>query len=138
MEVSLQWLGEMQFKGYPPSGAELVFDAHPEHGGEGKGPQPLETLLMALAACTAMDVISILHKKRQQVSDYRVVVHGTRPAEGVWPRPFTEIKIVHIVSGENLDPEAVARAVQLSDEKYCSVTATLRACPKIEMTWQVN
>lgn len=138
MEVSLEWIGKMQFKGSPPSGMELIFDAHPEHGGEGKGPQPLETLLMALAACTAMDVISILQKKRQKVLSYRVEVHGTRPAEGVWPRPFTAIKVVHRISGDDLDPEAVARAVQLSDEKYCSVIATLRACPKVEVVWQVN
>ena len=98
----------------------------------------METLLCALAACTAMDVISILLKKRQKVTGYRVEIEGTRPPAGEWPRPFKEFTIRHFVSGDNVDEAAVARAVELSERKYCSVAATLREKPEIKNVWQVN
>lgn len=98
----------------------------------------MEALLCALAACTAMDVISILQKKRQKVTSYRVEVSGDRPPTGEWPRPFKRMQIKHILKGENIDPAAVARAVQLSDEKYCSVTQTLRTKPEITNAWEVS
>jgi putative redox protein len=135
MTVGVQWKGGLSFDSEVPSGGKLAFDASPSSGGE--GPTPMEVLLCAVAACSAMDVVSILEKKRQTVASYRVEVAGERPPEGVWPRPFTSIKVTHILSGEGLDPVAVARAVSLSDEKYCSVTATLRTTPEIVSEWKI-
>jgi putative redox protein len=136
--VQVDWKGDMVFEATPPSGRVLVFDAYPEDGLETRGPTPIEAFLSSLAACTAMDVISILKKKRQEVASYRVEIEGDREPPGTWPRPFRSITVRHIVSGPNLDPVAVSRAVELSDEKYCSVSATLREGPQIQTEWRVE
>ena len=86
-------------------------------------PSPVEMLLVSLAGCTAMDVISILRKKRQRVTGYDVEVHGERRAEH--PRGFTRIEVVHRFRGHDLSPEAIAHAIDLSHTKYCSVQASL-------------
>lgn len=109
-----------------------------EDGEEPAGPGPMETLLCALAACTAMDVISILKKKRQKVTAYRVEVSGERPPSGQWPRPFLSFGIHHVLEGEGLDPAAIERAIELSHTKYCSVSQTLQLNPEIKNTWQAN
>lgn len=113
-------------------------DTHPDYGGESLGPTPLEAFQAALAACTAIDVISILQKKKQKVRGYRIEVTGERPPEGEYPRPFLSMTVTHILVGQNIDPAAVARAVALSDEKYCSVSATLRQKPEIRSEWRVE
>ena len=115
-----------------------MLDAHPESGGQNLGPTPVEALLGSAAACSAMDVISILEKKKQVVTSYRVEVDGVRGEPGVYPRPFQSITIKHIVKGENLDPMAVARAVELSDGKYCTVVTTLRATPEVRSEWEIE
>jgi len=137
--VTVTWKGGMAFEGVGPSGQASQFDAYPDAGGEGAAPTPLEGFLAALGACGAMDVISILQKKRQVVTSYRIEVEGDRsPAGSPFPRPYTAIRVRHILVGENLDGEAVARAVELSDEKYCSVVATLRQSPPITSEWVVE
>lgn len=138
MHANLVWKGKSQFLATPPSGNSITFDTHPDHGGENAGPSPLETMLCTLAACTAMDVISILQKKRQAVHNYRIEITGDREPEGTWPRPFTKITVKHIFEGENLDEGAIKRAIELSDEKYCSVSATLRESPEIVSEWQIS
>lgn len=136
--VTVHWKGEMEFEADPPTGVKFTMDAHPEHGGHGKGPTPVETLLAAIASCSAMDVISILEKKRQVVTEYRIEVDGDRPPPGTFPRPFSEIRVNHILVGANLDPLAVAKAVELSDEKYCTVITTLRAAPRVKSEWHIE
>ncbi|MBL8087131.1 MAG: OsmC family protein [Chthonomonas sp.] len=136
--VNVEWKGQMAFEANPPSGNRFVMDAYPEAGGANRGPTPLEALLSSIAACSAMDVISILEKKKQVVTSYRVEVDGERSApEGAYPRPYTSITVRHIVAGDNLDPAAVERAVQLSDEKYCTVVSTLRAAPEVKSVWEI-
>lgn len=129
--MNVEWKGGMAFQADPPSGLRFTMDSHPDHGGQGLGPSPMETLLGSIAACSAMDVVSILEKKRQKVTAYRIEVLGSRPPEGEFPRGFLEIEVVHHVSGEDLDPAAVERAIELSETKYCSVLATLKGSPKI-------
>ncbi|MFN3684867.1 MAG: OsmC family protein [Fimbriimonadaceae bacterium] len=136
--VRVDWKGNMAFEATPPSGVKFVMDAYPESGGSNLGPTPLEAMLSSLAACSAMDVISILRKKKQNVTSYRVEVEGERGPEGQYPRPYLSLTVRHIVKGENLDPAAVARAVELSDTKYCTVISTLRAAPKVESVWQIE
>jgi putative redox protein len=138
MKLDVEWKGGMTFQAGAPSGAPFTMDSHPDHGGSGLGPTPMEALLGSLAACMAMDVLAILEKKRQRVTAYRVEAKGARPPEGEFPRGFTSIEIDHYVSGENLDPAAVARAVELSESKYCSVMATLRGAPKITSRYTVT
>jgi putative redox protein len=136
--VTVNWKGKMVFEADPPTGNKFTMDAHPESGGENHGPTPVETLLGAVAACGAMDVIAILEKKRQKVDSYRIEVDGTRPPQGEYPRPFLTMSVKHVVRGENIDPAALKRAVELSDEKYCSVLATLRSSPKITSEWEIE
>lgn len=127
----------MAFDSVGPSGMKWTMDAYPEPGGVQLGPTPVEALVGSLAACTAMDVVSILKKKRQEVESYRLEVEYTRGPEGEWPRPILQATVRHIVKG-NVDREALARAIELSDEKYCTVAATLRSGPKIVSEWSVE
>src|ERR1041385_613494 len=96
---------------------------------------PMELLLLALGGCTGVDVISILRKKRQQISDYRIEVSGERRAEH--PKAFTRLFVKHIVSGRAISREAVERAIELSDQKYCSVAATLRGTAQIITSYEI-
>ncbi|MBS1717502.1 MAG: OsmC family protein [Armatimonadetes bacterium] len=136
--VTVQWKGGMAFEAVPPSGNSIIMDSHPDFGGTNLGPSPMETLLAAVGACSAMDVVSILKKKQQEFSDYRIEVVGHRAPEGEYPRPYLKIEIKHIVKGKKLDHAAVARSVQLSDEKYCSVVATLRAAPEVTSSFTIE
>jgi putative redox protein len=136
--VKVEWRGGMAFEADPPSGVKFMMDANPEFGGQNLGPSPLEAFIAAGAACSGIDVISVLEKKRQKVTSYRVEVDGERTEEGVYPRPYIKLTFRHIVEGEGLDPAAVEHAVKLSDEKYCSVIATLRAAPEITSVFEVR
>jgi putative redox protein len=126
--IRLEDLAGMDFLAHAPSGHELILDADPGAGGHERGVRPKELLLVALAGCTGMDVIAILRKKRQRVTDYRVRVVATQRADH--PHVYTQIVVQHIVSGPALEADAVARAVELSVTRYCAVHAMLRAaCP---------
>jgi putative redox protein len=120
--ATITWLGGMTFDA-ESRGHHLMTDTS---GGEGndRGPTPTELVLMGLAGCTAMDVVSILKKKRQPVTG--VVVRADGEEAGDYPHRFTRITVTYEVSGEGVDRAAVERAVALSEEKYCSVAATLR------------
>ncbi len=136
--ISVVWKGSRVFDAAPPSGNHFVMDAYPESGGQNLGPTPMEAFVAAGAACSAMDVLQILEKKRQKVTSYRVEVEGDRSEEGVYPRPYTNLVFRHFVEGENLDEGAVEQAVRLSDEKYCSVIATLRAAPTVTSIYEIK
>jgi putative redox protein len=136
--VTLRWKDGVAFEAEVPTGASFVIDSHPDHGGQGLGPTPLEAFLSALGACSAIDVLDILHKKRQKVTTYRIEVDGDRPPPGEYPRAFSALRIRHILSGENLDPAAIARAVELSDTKYCTVITTLRSAPTVTSEWAIE
>jgi putative redox protein len=110
-----------------PSNYSLTIDTKSERR---SAPTPMELLLVSVAACTAADVVSILEKKRQIVTDYRVEITGERREEH--PRAFTKMRVHHIVYGRDVSEQAVARAIELSDTKYCSVSATVR--PTVEIT----
>lgn len=135
--ITVAWNSEMKFDVSTPTGHMVRLDAYPPEGEPSTGPTPVEMLLASMAACSGMDVISILAKKRQKVTSYRVEVDGVRGPEGEYPRPFVKMTVRHIVDGENLDPVAVARAVELSDQKYCTVMTTLRAAPEIVSEWVI-
>jgi putative redox protein len=128
--VQLDWKEGLLFEALHPSGAVIAYDARDNGTGGVIGPTPLETLLSSIAACMAMDVISILQKKRQEVKSYRIRVEAERDEQGDYPRPYTAITLIHELKGE-IDPEAAKRAVQLSEDKYCSVLATLKFSPPV-------
>ncbi len=137
-ETTIEWKGGMVFEATPPSGNKLVMDISLEEGGTNSGPSPVEALLSAIAACSAVDVVMILQKKKQILTSYRVEIDGERGPTGVYPRPFVSITVKHVVQGENLDPAAVARAVSLSDEKYCTVLSTIRSAPSVTSDWVIE
>lgn len=130
MEARTTWKHGLSFEGWASSGYTVNLGGAPEVGGENDGFRPMELLLVGLAGCMAMDVISILEKKRQQVTGFEVKAHAERSTEH--PRVFTEILLEYIVTGHNIDPEAVKRAVELSETKYCSAQAMLGKTANIQ------
>ena len=124
--------GEGFFIGVTPSGHAQVIETDT---GRATAATPMELLLIALGGCTAVDVESILKKKRERVSDYRVEVRGFRRDEH--PRAYTRIEVRHIVRGRGIKERSVAEAVELSETKYCSVAATLRPGVELVTTYEV-
>jgi putative redox protein len=131
-KATVKWAGDDFFIGTPPSGHALTIDSK---GDRRASYSPLEMLLVSVAACTAADVISILEKKRQKVTAYDVQVSGLRAEDH--PRKFTAFHVHHIVRGRSVSERAVADAVKLSDEKYCSVAATVRPTAVITTSYEV-
>lgn len=129
-KVLVRWSGKRQFVGWDAAGHGVVMDAPSAYGGEGTGPRPLEIVLYGLAACTAMDVVSILEKKRQVFSALEIEVEATQ-REDEYPKIYTRIELTYVVTGKGVKPEAVARAVELSEDTYCSVKGMLG--PQVEI-----
>lgn len=129
MEASVTWDHGLSLTGTAGSGFTLPLGGSKDGGGDDDGFRPLELLLVGLAGCTAMDVISILQKKRQDVTGFQVKAHASRAAEH--PRVFTEILLEYVVRGRRIDPEAVDRAIELSATKYCSASAMLARAANI-------
>jgi putative redox protein len=105
----------MRFDVETGSGHHILLDAAEHNGGQNTGPQPMELLLVGLAGCAGMDIIAILRKKRQDITAYEIRIHGERTEE--YPRVFMEITIEHIFTGYAVQPEAVERAIQLTEER---------------------
>jgi len=135
MAASVKLETGMRFSGTADSGHTLVLDAAEAAGGENAGFRPTELLLISLAGCTAMDVISILRKKRQDVTGLEVRTDGNR-SEG-HPKVYTDITIEYIVSGRGIDPAAVERAIELSTETYCTVEAMLKKAATITTSYRI-
>jgi putative redox protein len=133
--TQVQWVEGLQFvaRGLG-SGSAIVLDGSEESGGMGQGMRPFEALLNAVAGCSSMDVVLILQKMRQQVTGLTVNVVGERGDE--YPRPLVRATVEYVVRGHDLSPQAVERAVRLSQEKYCGVMASLKA--KIEATFRIE
>ncbi|MFB5195169.1 OsmC family protein [Neobacillus sp. KR4-4] len=133
MDLSINWKGKMAFSGVTPTGHEFIMDAAPEVGGENSGPRPTELLLEAVAGCTGIDIISILNKMRLEPSAFQMDVKGERAEEH--PKRFTTINIHYALDGE-LPEDKVVRAIQLSKDKYCSVSHSLNA--EITVSYSIN
>lgn len=125
----------MRFDVETGSGHHILLDAAEHNGGQNAGPQPMEMLLVSLASCAAMDIISILRKKRQDISAYEVRVWGGRTEE--YPRVFVEITVEHIFLGQNIQPEAVKRAIELTEERYCGASAMLGKTATLTHTFRI-
>jgi putative redox protein len=124
--------GDGLFIGITPSGHAQVLETNHERA---SAATPVELLLIALGGCTAVDVITILRKKRERVTDYRVEVRGTRREEH--PRAYTRMELRHIVRGHKVSEKALAAAIELSETKYCSVAATLRPGVEIVTSYEI-
>ena len=131
-KATVQYAGDEFFIGTTPGGHAQTIDTN---GDRKSAPSPLEMLLVSVAACTAVDVVSILQKKRQNLTNYKTEITGTRREEH--PRSFTKLHIHHIVYGRDISEQAVAQAIELSDTKYCSVAATVRPTAEITTSFEI-
>jgi putative redox protein len=135
MKARIKWVENVSFLAESGSGHAIVLDGAPEAGGRNLGVRPMELLLMGLGGCTAFDVVMILAKGREQVTDCVVELEAERaPSE---PKVFTRIHLHYRVKGRGLAPAKVERAIALSAEKYCSATAMLEKTAKITHDWEV-
>jgi len=123
MNVKISWGGDAKFVGESGSGHQVTMDGPPDHGGKNLGPRPMEMLLLGLGGCTSFDVMSILKKSRQDVTDCVAEITAERADEV--PSVFTKIHVQFTVKGNNLKESLVKRAVALSAEKYCSASIML-------------
>lgn len=128
---SVKWVGEQKFVAASPSGHEIVVDSDRKTN---SGPGPMELVLMALGACTATDIVVVLKKKRQKLEMLEVICSGERAAEP--PTVWTKLEIVYRLRGD-LDDAAVKHAIELSEEKYCSVAAMLKKTAKISWRYEI-
>ena len=134
--VKVKWIDGLQFVATASAGHSIVMDASKKSGGEGSGFAPMQLLLIALGSCTGMDVVHILRKQRQQADELEILVSGRRVEEP--PRVYNDIRIEYKIKGKSIKERAVQRAIQLSEDKYCSVRATLRAKAKVTSNYTLQ
>lgn len=135
MKARIKWVEGVSFVGESGSGHAVVMDGPPENGGRNLGIRPMEMMLIGMGGCTAFDVLHILKRARQPVSDCVVEVEAERAEQP--PRVFTHIHVHFIVSGDGLSAKQVARAVQLSAEKYCSASIMLGKAATISHDYEI-
>jgi putative redox protein len=136
MKARVKWVEQSLMVGESGSGHAVVMDGPPEHGGRNLGVRPMEMLLLGLGGCTQFDVMHILRKGRHQVSSCEVELEAER-AESE-PKVFTRIHVHFILAGQGLSEKAVARAVQLSAEKYCSASLMLAKTAEVSHDFEIR
>lgn len=135
MDAVLALQNDMHFTAVANSGYVVHLDTKAPEGEESRGASPMELLMISLAGCTAMDVISILRKKRQNVTGFEIRVHGDRATDH--PKVFTDFELEYVVRGVGIDPAAVERSIQLSTETYCSAHAMLEKAAAIRTRYTI-
>jgi putative redox protein len=135
MLASVKWNNRMSFTGIADSGFPISLDTDESVGGNNSAARPLELIALGLAGCTAMDVISILQKKRQEVTSFEVKVDAARANEH--PKVFTSAVIRYVITGKNIDEAALVRAIELSAVKYCPAQAMLANAFPMELRYEI-
>ena len=135
MKATVKWLDHMSFVGESGSGHSVVMDGPPDDGGRNMGIRPMEMVLLGMGGCTAFDLVLILQRQRQAISDCQVELLAERAAKV--PKVFTKIHVHYIVSGKDLDENKVARAVKMTAEKYCSVSIMLSTSVEISHDFEI-
>jgi len=135
-KMVLEWKTNYQLEARNEKGLSVKFDAPIAHGGDETALSPMEYVLASLAACSSFHVLRILKKMRQEISNYSVEATAERK-EDSHPRVFTRIHLQYIVKGQKIDPEAVKKAILLSEEKYCSVGGMLKETVEITSAYKV-
>lgn len=118
--IQLKWTGDMAFEANVDD-HRITLDAKPEHGGKDKGPRPKPLMMVALAGCTAMDVASLMKKMRVDIKDFNVIVEGELTEEH--PKHYTSMHIIYEFTGDDLPLDKIQRAIELSQDRYCGVSA---------------
>lgn len=135
MKARVKWVEDVTFVGEADSGHAVVMDGPPESGGKNRGMRPMEMLLVGMGGCTAFDVVVILKKARQAVTDCEVVLEAERAPEP--PKVFTRIHVHYRVSGAGLSDAQVKRAVDLSTQKYCSASIMLGKTAELTHDYEI-
>lgn len=135
MKATVQWKENMSFIGMPPSGFPVVMDADPGFGGTNSGVRPMELFALGLAGCGAMDVLSILQKKRQKVTRFEVRLDAPRSHE--YPKVFTSAVLTYVVTGTNIDDAAILRSIELAATKYCPAQIMLAQAFPMELRYEI-
>ncbi len=135
MKANITWQEGVSFLGQAGSGHSVLMDGAPEAGGKNLGPRPMEMILMGLGGCTAFDVVHILRKGRQVITGCQVEMDAQRATED--PKVFTHIHLHFIITGKNLNPRHIERAISLSAEKYCSASMMLKATVDITHDYEI-
>ena len=136
LNAKITYVNGLQFVGQPSSGHAIVMDGDTSAGGHDTAVRPMELLLLGIGGCSGMDVISILKKKKQEVTGFQINVHGKKDEE--YPKKFTDINLEFVIKGKNISEEAVRKAIDLSMNKYCSVKATLEGSAKINFSFAIE
>ena len=135
MQAEIKWVGKREFIGETESGHKLSMDIAVEKGGENTGPTPMELVLLALGGCTGLDVVSILEKKRSKLEGMEIKINAEKTENH--PRVFSKIKIEYVFKGKDLKESDLKTAIELSQEKYCSVSGMLNKTAELSYTWKI-
>lgn len=133
--AKVSFIQGLQFVGTASSGHAIVMDGAPGVGGNDTAPRPIELLLFGIGGCSGMDVVSILRKKRQDITGLEININGKQA--DIHPKKLTEIDLEFLVKGKDISEDAVKRSIELSMNKYCSVKATLEGSAKIRFSYKI-
>lgn len=136
VSAKLKWAGGIRFEGISLFGHKITTDGAKSAGGAESGYKPTELIMFGLAGCTGVDVVNILTKMRQIVTGIEIEVTGYQPEE--FPKPFNEIEIKYIFTGKNLNKNKIEKAINLSEEKYCSVSQSLKGMARIVSNYEIR
>lgn len=131
--IQVKWAGNMAFEANV-DGHAIMIDAKEEHGGMNQGPRPKPMMMVALAGCTSMDVIAILNKMKVELDHFKIIVEGELTEEH--PKQYKSMHIIYEFKGKDLPPDKLKRAIELSQEKYCGVSATFRKA--MNLTYEIR
>ena len=134
MQAKVVWRNRLSFTG-KSGGFQVPLGAHPDVGGDDDGFRPMQLIGLGIAGCTAMDVISILQKKRQAITAFEVQIDGEQAEDH--PRVFTHLQIKYLISGNDVDEKAVERAIELSRTKYCPAQAMFQDIVPIDLSYEI-
>lgn len=135
-KVEVKWIDGMRFVAIPESGHAVIMDSSKDKGGLDSGPRPMELLLISLAGCTGMDVIYILKKMRVQVQGFELKIDAERRREH--PRYYSKVHVKYVFYGKDIPEDKVREAIELSQQKYCSVSATMKAVGEVTYSFEIK
>ena len=135
ISAKMKWTGGLKFEGSSAFGHKIVTDGGKQAGGEEAGYKPTELLLYSIAGCTGIDVVLVMEKMRQNLKSLEIEIVAHQNDD--YPKPFHTIEVKFIASGENLDPEKLKKAIELSEEKYCAVSQTVKEVGKVITSFEI-
>jgi len=136
MKASMEWQGGLKFEGVSVFGNKVTIDTPKSSGGSEDGAKPTELLLWAIAGCTGIDVVRILQKQRQALASLRIEITARQNDD--YPKPFHTIEVKYVAGGKDLDPNKLAKAIELSESKYCVVSQTVERPTKVTTSYEIE